>query len=208
MELLGTHKAALESIFYGQNIRYKVNFPLLQPVPKLTKLYYNGQLICQGPAEANGYVTTIKLEHTLKTESSDLLGSHGFPTQHNNNQGIGNRPVVHHTTPSGIVAEVEIVVHPNGGVSVGPTPSKKPQLSDFQWILADGSSQHGTERPVTIPVTTQVIPTTSTTVSTTTVEPSKPQKPGSLDDLLDELYGTNSEFLDKSSTTTTTSTQR
>lgn len=61
---------SLQNITLGQNIRYVVNFPLQHRIPKLTKILYNGQLICSGPAEQslnNHVVTTIDLEHSLMT---------------------------------------------------------------------------------------------------------------------------------------------
>lgn len=40
---------AIEDIANGLPILYRVRFPLQNPIPKLTAIYYNDQLICTGP---------------------------------------------------------------------------------------------------------------------------------------------------------------
>lgn len=63
-------EAANEDIYAGRNVRYRVNFPLLNPLPVLTGLKYNGRLICSGRPEVVGpgeQFATIQLHHTLHT---------------------------------------------------------------------------------------------------------------------------------------------
>lgn len=89
LEFIGSKGAALQNVASGRNLQYKVNFPIQVPLPKLTKILYNGELICTGPAESvePGYtVTTIMLEHTYKTQVSKFTGQ--------NSQGITyQRPI-------------------------------------------------------------------------------------------------------------------
>lgn len=51
----------------GLSVQYRVHFPVTSPLPKLTALSVNGNLICYGPADVprpNQYVTTLSLQHT------------------------------------------------------------------------------------------------------------------------------------------------
>lgn len=208
--------AALDSIVYGRNIKYKVNFPSQHILPKLTKILYNNRLICSGPPES-GYVTTIKLEHTLRTQSSGLLGYQVSPQY----QGITNQPGSVYfindkesTTQSG-VSNLEIIIHPNGEVSVRPSmttmTTKKPELQGF----SDRYEQYSvTEKPVDLTsriesttrrMTTSINFSSSTVTRTSTTSTTvKPMKPENLDSLLEELYGSNSEFVHNPTTSTTT----
>ena len=40
---------AINDVVNGFPILYRVRFPLQNPIPKLTAIYYNDQLICSGP---------------------------------------------------------------------------------------------------------------------------------------------------------------
>lgn len=42
-------QAAVNDIGFGLPVMYKVRFPIQNPVPKLTAIYYNDQLLCSGP---------------------------------------------------------------------------------------------------------------------------------------------------------------
>lgn len=88
VELYGSREAAIKEIRSNQPVRYRVRFPLQNPLPKLTQLSVNGRILCTGPPgrsthifpfrtcntntklfiEIGSYVTQIKLEHTLFTE--------------------------------------------------------------------------------------------------------------------------------------------
>lgn len=74
LNLYGSQDEAIQNVKLGQNIKYLVGFPLQNPVPKVTKIFYNGDLICSGPDDQNS-VTTFYLEHTMKTS----VVSHGSP---------------------------------------------------------------------------------------------------------------------------------
>ncbi|XP_060806597.1 CLIP domain-containing serine protease B9 isoform X4 [Amyelois transitella] len=52
----------------GVPLTYKVHFPVTSPLPRLTSLVVNDNLLCYGPAEVPGpnqYVSTISLQHML-----------------------------------------------------------------------------------------------------------------------------------------------
>ncbi|KAJ6635913.1 Serine protease gd [Pseudolycoriella hygida] len=70
VELFGSRQDAISQIQSNQPVRYRIRFPLQNPLPKLTQLSLNGQVLCSGPAEVAAYVTQIKLEHTLFTDIS------------------------------------------------------------------------------------------------------------------------------------------
>lgn len=77
LELLGSKSDALQNVSLGENIQYKLRFPIQQPLPKLTEISYNNKMICWVPPETAGYgyaVTSIKLEHTFKTQVSNGEG--------------------------------------------------------------------------------------------------------------------------------------
>lgn len=186
--MLGTQKAALESIFTGSNIKYRVNFPVQQPIPKLTQILYNGRRICTGPKDSSGFVTTVKLEHTLKTDVSNANQA--------NKPFVSNNQVVQ-TTPS-TLSGIEIVVHPDGDVSARPIleTNKEPEISDV-YVIVSGTNDNypysTTPKPFVTTTTTER--NTQKPITTTkrwgTSTPLLPSTLGSLDDLLEELYGSN-----------------
>lgn len=49
VELHGTREDAIQEIRTNQNVRYRVRFPLQNPLPKLTQISINGQVLCSGP---------------------------------------------------------------------------------------------------------------------------------------------------------------
>lgn len=49
VELLGTKEEAIQEILSHQLVRYRVRFPLQNPLPKLTQIAVNGQVLCTGP---------------------------------------------------------------------------------------------------------------------------------------------------------------
>lgn len=95
VELYGSRQDAIQEIRSNQKVRYRVRFPVQDPLPRLTQLSLNGQVYCRGPpgkfdyldltinrisrqnfhfvSETGAFVTQIKLEHTLFTE---IAGGH------------------------------------------------------------------------------------------------------------------------------------
>ncbi|CAG5047640.1 unnamed protein product [Parnassius apollo] len=74
---------AIQEYNRGMPITYRVNFPLSSPLPKLTALYVNDNILCfahpDTPA-SNEYLTTITLGHTLFIKSGANLI---YQMQHN-----------------------------------------------------------------------------------------------------------------------------
>lgn len=130
MDILGSQEAALRNASSGYNLHYKVNFPLQNPIPKLTKMFYNGQLICSGPAEQASYrnaVTTIDLERTLITTVSSQVPSSGM------------------RSPSKSGRSFIFQEYPNQG------PTQVPSV--MPWIITSTTTQRNR-----VPITTTVVP--------------------------------------------------
>lgn len=49
IELYGSQDDAIQEILSNQPVRYKVRFPLQNPLPKLVQISLNGQVLCAGP---------------------------------------------------------------------------------------------------------------------------------------------------------------
>lgn len=60
---------------------YKVKFPIQNPVPKVTAIYYNNELLCTGPKDVGTYVTTITLDHTFTTGIPNALRPNPSPVR-------------------------------------------------------------------------------------------------------------------------------
>ncbi|KPJ13435.1 Serine protease gd [Papilio machaon] len=60
----------------GQTIQYRVNLPVSSPLPKITAIYVNEDLVCSDSPdtlETSNYVTTISLQHTLYANSGTKI---------------------------------------------------------------------------------------------------------------------------------------
>uniref|UniRef100_A0A1B0D6C1 Uncharacterized protein n=1 Tax=Phlebotomus papatasi TaxID=29031 RepID=A0A1B0D6C1_PHLPP len=75
LELRDSQEATLQRLQSGQTVRYRVKFPLPNPVPRLVKITYNGNVICQGEQakfpSRGSYLTNIRLHHVLTTRLSN-----------------------------------------------------------------------------------------------------------------------------------------
>lgn len=49
VEPRGTKEEALQEVRFNQLVRYRVRFPLQNPLPKLTQIVVNEQVLCIGP---------------------------------------------------------------------------------------------------------------------------------------------------------------
>lgn len=54
-----------------KQIRYKLLFPLRNPIPTLDKIIVNGEIICQGPRVNAPILTKISLEHNFVSTETD-----------------------------------------------------------------------------------------------------------------------------------------
>ncbi|XP_012143735.1 serine protease gd isoform X2 [Megachile rotundata] len=65
LELAQSREQSLKAVRQGWPLTYKIRFPLRRPIPVLTGLWFNNQLICSGQRATGPIVTTIVLNHTL-----------------------------------------------------------------------------------------------------------------------------------------------
>ncbi|XP_050667416.1 serine protease gd-like [Leptidea sinapis] len=97
IELIGNELSSLQNFKRGAAINYRVNFPVSSPLPRLTGLSVNDNLLCFALAERPGgqYITTISLQHTL-FKRNDPNGLYDSPPPiFTNNPGpevVENRP--------------------------------------------------------------------------------------------------------------------
>ncbi|XP_073948148.1 serine protease gd-like isoform X2 [Choristoneura fumiferana] len=68
LEPVSTSTLQLQQFYQNTPIDYRVHFPVTSPLPRLTNLIVNNNVLCYGPADIpqpNLYVTTISLQHKL-----------------------------------------------------------------------------------------------------------------------------------------------
>uniref|UniRef100_A0A336MBZ6 CSON009297 protein n=1 Tax=Culicoides sonorensis TaxID=179676 RepID=A0A336MBZ6_CULSO len=71
LETIGTRESIIRDIIARRNVRYKIKFPLQNPLPRVSSIIYDSRIICTGLQEfGGGVVTMIKLEHTLYTAAA------------------------------------------------------------------------------------------------------------------------------------------
>ncbi|KAG5681576.1 hypothetical protein PVAND_010995 [Polypedilum vanderplanki] len=86
ISLVKDKESTINDVANGQPILYRIRFPIQNPIPKLTAVHYNNQLICTGPHDVGEFVTTIQLDHTLYTGlSNNQLKPVGTNTNNYNN---------------------------------------------------------------------------------------------------------------------------
>uniref|UniRef100_A0A182JVI4 GD_N domain-containing protein n=1 Tax=Anopheles christyi TaxID=43041 RepID=A0A182JVI4_9DIPT len=59
----------LEQFGKGRGVTYRVNFPIQEPLPKLTKVIFNDRELCAGPADRGSFVSAVTLRHFLRSDS-------------------------------------------------------------------------------------------------------------------------------------------
>ncbi|XP_034183839.2 serine protease gd isoform X1 [Osmia lignaria lignaria] len=65
LELAKSREESVRAVRQGRPLMYKIHFPLRRPIPVLTGLWFNNQLICSGQRATGPIVTSIVLNHTL-----------------------------------------------------------------------------------------------------------------------------------------------
>ncbi|KAL7035925.1 hypothetical protein ACKWTF_008625 [Chironomus riparius] len=77
IDLLKSKESTSDDVANGLPIEYRVRFPLQHPIPKLTEIYYNNQLLCRGQKAVGDVVTTITLDHSFLTglSSNNFYGN-------------------------------------------------------------------------------------------------------------------------------------
>ncbi|XP_032527396.1 serine protease gd-like isoform X1 [Danaus plexippus] len=79
LQPIGTELYLLRDFNRGKTLEYRVSFPVVSPLPRLTSISVNDKLVCYGPGDSIGevqYITTISLQHMLfyKTGTQGIYG--------------------------------------------------------------------------------------------------------------------------------------
>ncbi|KAG7303352.1 hypothetical protein JYU34_011842 [Plutella xylostella] len=87
----------------SSTVKYKIHFPVQRPVPRLTAVVVNNNILCQAPGDVpgpGGYVSTIGLQHMVALEGDRFGSSQGrpvssmfpliIPTNNDNSMTIGD----------------------------------------------------------------------------------------------------------------------
>ncbi|XP_053660027.1 uncharacterized protein LOC128709067 [Anopheles marshallii] len=59
----------LDQFGKGRGVTYRVNFPIQEPLPKITKVIFNERDLCAGPADRGNFVSAVTLRHFLRSDS-------------------------------------------------------------------------------------------------------------------------------------------
>ncbi|XP_014605125.1 PREDICTED: serine protease gd-like [Polistes canadensis] len=89
LALARSKEETVREIQQGRPLFYVVNFPVTEPLPVLTNLWFNGQLYCSGPRASGRIVTSISLEHTLFPPKA-LLTSANSANNHDERPNFNN----------------------------------------------------------------------------------------------------------------------
>ncbi|XP_058824269.1 uncharacterized protein LOC131684978 [Topomyia yanbarensis] len=69
IETIGDNRQLIDQISSGYGVSYRVNLPIQNPLPRLTKLTLNGRTLCSGPSEKGNFVTEVNLRHFLRADA-------------------------------------------------------------------------------------------------------------------------------------------
>ncbi|XP_041971958.1 serine protease gd-like isoform X2 [Aricia agestis] len=150
IEPLGVEMQLLESYNRGSPISYRVNFPVISPLPKITSLTVNNKVLCYGPGDvagANQYVTMITLEHILYYRGGSapsVVHAQNAPAKPAAPQPV--QPAATQPTPTFILEgfpddqEINIIIAEAEPI----TTTKKPPPPEIDW---EGPSGPYWERP-------------------------------------------------------------
>ncbi|KMQ95494.1 serine protease gd [Lasius niger] len=79
LELAHSKEESVRAVEQGRPLLYRLRFPLRQPIPLLTGLWFNNQPYCLGPRATGQIVTSITLEHTLYPPNVLPLSQNSLP---------------------------------------------------------------------------------------------------------------------------------
>ncbi|XP_059477553.1 proclotting enzyme-like [Neocloeon triangulifer] len=75
-------------------IIYRVTFPLQNPLPSITKIVVNNRVVCSAnPGNVYGYVTNLRLDHSLTSPVPIIFNSNSYPVQGGQNNPQPQRPL-------------------------------------------------------------------------------------------------------------------
>lgn len=80
LELANSKTDALQKMMRNYPIKYKLNFPVQNPIPRIKSIVTNGQVICTGTNLQSLIVTTIRLENILHSQGNPRQLSLKFRT--------------------------------------------------------------------------------------------------------------------------------
>ncbi|XP_072748640.1 serine protease gd isoform X1 [Anoplolepis gracilipes] len=93
LELAESKEESVRIVQQGGPLLYHIHFPLRQPIPLLTGLWFNNQQYCSGPRAAGQIVTSIILEHILYPPNALPLSQSSDPNNSpQQNPHTGLRP--------------------------------------------------------------------------------------------------------------------
>ncbi|XP_052867652.1 serine protease gd-like [Anopheles cruzii] len=69
IEAIEDNAQITEQFSKGRGVSYRINFPLQEPLPKLTKLVFNGRELCTGPGDRGSFVSSVTLRHFLRSDT-------------------------------------------------------------------------------------------------------------------------------------------
>lgn len=87
IEAIGENRQLLDQISKGRGVSYRVNLPIQNPLPRLTKLSLNGKVLCTGQSEKGGFVTETTLRHLFRTDAN----WHQYNQFKNKDNSLGNQ---------------------------------------------------------------------------------------------------------------------
>ncbi|XP_053972422.1 clotting factor B-like isoform X1 [Hylaeus volcanicus] len=83
LKLAESREQSMRVVQQGGPLKYNIRFPLRQPLPTITGLWFNNELLCTGQHAIGQIVTSIVLNHTLYPpgkmqvlDESNLISSH------------------------------------------------------------------------------------------------------------------------------------
>jgi hypothetical protein len=117
-------EVVLKKINKGEAIKYRVHFPMTEPLPSIVNINFDGKNICSGSPVAGRIVTAIDLEHTL--HSGD-----GAKQKKNQNKfvndAIEDESIIFEDDPETDL-ETRYGVFEDAGINFNPVTSKNGDL--------------------------------------------------------------------------------
>lgn len=129
----------LEQFGKGRGVTYRVNFPIQEPLPKVTKVIFNGRELCTGPADRVSFVSAVTLRHFLRSDSCKDKCDRTKLVPTNLNLQLNPPPVAPATARPALPAP-----------ATGALPKRKESLADSTQKLSGDSPgiQHEYQRTI------------------------------------------------------------
>ncbi|XP_050459471.1 serine protease gd-like isoform X2 [Cataglyphis hispanica] len=135
LELAQSKEESVRIVQQGRPLLYHIRFPLRQPIPLLTGIWFNDQQYCSGPRATGYIVTSIMLEHTLYPPNVLPLSQSSYPNGSPQQNPPPLPPIYTTSRPSN---QPVIIQHPPNQ-PVTTRPKKKPTTSHPTTVsLSDG----------------------------------------------------------------------